>query len=171
MTLIMAEQTENLNAQDQAPTPADETAALRAERDQYLDLLQRTRADFENYQKRAAREREQENRYSLFPLARDLLPVIDNLQRALESAPEESPLRQGVALVKTQLLQTLAKYGITPIESTGMPFDPHSHEAVMQQPSDQHPEGTVLQTLEPGYRYHDRVLRPTKVIVSKPVNE
>jgi molecular chaperone GrpE len=153
------------------PLPAEEAAALRQERDGYLDLLQRTRAEFENYQKRAARERDSESRYRLLPLAVDLLPVIDNLQRALDAAKEETSLSQGVALVKTQLLQLLQKHGITPIDATGQPFDPHTHEAVMQQPSADHPAGTVLQTLEPGYRYHDRVLRPSKVIVSKATDE
>jgi molecular chaperone GrpE len=143
---------------------------LAAERDQYLDMAQRTRAEFENYQKRARKEREDERRYLNFAFAFDLLPVLDNLERALQAAQQAGDtgaLAQGVALVQTQFLEQLKRHGVTPIiDAQGKPFDPNLHQAVMQQPSDQVEPNTVLQALERGYTIHDRVLRPTKVIVS-----
>jgi molecular chaperone GrpE len=140
---------------------------LREERDSFHQLLLRTKADFENYQKRAQRDQQEERRYALKPLVLDLLPALDNLDRALASVKEESPLSQGVALVRTQLLDALKRHGITRIETTQQPFDPHQHEAMMEQPASDQPPGTVLQVLEPGYVYNERVLRPSKVIVSK----
>ncbi len=147
----------------------DALAKAQQQRDEYLDLLKRERADFENYQKRAAREREEERRYAAAPLARDLLPAFDNLQRAVDAARqvnEQGPLVQGVAATQAQLLQILARYGIKPIEALHQPFDPNKHEAVMQQPSGDHPPGTVLQVLQQGFTIHDRVLRPATVVVS-----
>src|SRR5262249_45752561 len=156
-----------------APVGAEDLETLRAraaERDQFLDMLQRSRAEFENYQKRARKEREEERPYVYGPLAYDLLPVLDNLERAMAAARqagETGPLVQGVALVQNQFLELLKRYGITRIEALGKPFDPNVHQAVMQQPSEKHPANTVLQVLEEGFMNHDRVLRPAKVIVSK----
>ena len=138
-----------------------------AERDTFHELLLRTRADFDNYQKRAHRDMQEERRYALRPLVLDLLPALDNLERALTAVKEESPLSKGVAIVQTQLVEALKRHGVTRLEPKNVPFDPHNHEAVMQQPAPGQPANTVLQTLEPGYMYHDRVLRPAKVIVSK----
>lgn len=160
-----------------AATMETETLQARAEsaeqkRDEYLDLLQRTKAEFENYQKRNQREREQERRFWHAPLARDLLPVIDNLERATEAAKkagETGPLVQGVALVQNQLVDMLRRHGITRIEALGKPFDPNLHQAVMQQPSADQPPQTVLQVLEQGFMIHDRVLRPAAVVVAAPV--
>jgi molecular chaperone GrpE len=138
-------------------------------RDEYLDLLQRTRADFENYQKRALRETIQERKYAHTDLAHDLLAALDNLDRATTAARQacdKSPLAQGVTLVQTQLVDILRRHGITPIEAQGKPFDPNQHQAVMQQPSPDLPPNSVLQVLEQGFLIHDRVLRPAKVIVS-----
>jgi len=152
----------------------EDLAGLRAraqERDQFLALLQRTQADFENYQKRNQRERDQERRYWHSPLALDLLPVIDNLDRAMTAAKqagESGPLVQGVALVQTQLLDILKRHGITPIEALGKPFDPNLHQAIMQQPSADYPPQTAIQVLQQGFMIHDRVLRPAGVIVSAP---
>lgn len=142
---------------------------LAAERDEYLDMAQRARAEFENYQKRAQRERDLERKYALAPLALDLLPVLDNLERALlaaQKAGESGPLVQGVALVQTQFLEMLKRHGVTRIEAQGKPFDPNVHQAVMQQPSAEVEPGRVLQVLEQGFMNQDRVLRPAKVIVS-----
>ncbi len=142
--------------------------AAEAERDEFKALAQRTRADFENYQKRAQREAMQEKRYAHGALAQDLLPILDNLDRALAAAKqvgEEGPLVQGVGMVQSQSLDALKRHGITRIEAQGQPFDPNLHQAVMQQPSDQ-PANTVLQVLEQGFMLHDRVLRPARVIVS-----
>ena len=138
-------------------------------RDQNLALAKRTQAEFENYQKRAQRDRAQDLRYAQAPLAFDVLSILDNLDRALaaaQQAGETGPLMQGVAMVQTQMLDVFRRHGITRIEAKGEPFDPNLHQAVMQQPSRNQPPGTVLQVLEHGYRIHDRVLRPARVIVS-----
>jgi molecular chaperone GrpE len=145
-----------------------ETLRLRAEeRDKFLELLQRTQADFENYQKRNRRELELERKYALTPLARDLLPVLDNLERALAYANAGDSLAQGVRMVRSQLLDILRRHHIVPIAAEGQPFDPNQHEALLHEPSGEHPPGTVIRVLEPGYVYHDRVLRPAKVAVSR----
>jgi molecular chaperone GrpE len=159
-----------------AKATAEDLAALEArikeveqEREKYLDLAQRARADFENYQKRIARDLAIERRFAQAPLAADLLGPIDNLERATAAAQqvgETGPLVQGVALVQNQLLDILRRHGITRIEAEGKPFDANVHEAVMQQSSPDVPPFTVLKVLEPGYMIHDRVLRPARVIVS-----
>jgi molecular chaperone GrpE len=160
------------NTRDAAAAVLDDLEALRTrarERDEFLDLLQRTRADFANYQKRNLKEREQERRYMYGPLVQELLPALDNLERATAAANkagETGPLVQGVAMVQNQLLEVFRRHGITPIEAEGKPFDPNLHEAVMQQPAADRPTNTVLQVLERGFTIHDRVLRPAKVIVS-----
>ena len=139
------------------------------ERATFKDLLQRTRADFENYQKRMQRDLAQERRYAHGPLAADLLSALDNLDRATAAAKqagETGPLVQGVAMVQSQLLDVLRRHGVTRIEAQGQPFDPNLHQAVMQQPGNGVPSGTVLQVLEPGYMIHERVLRPARVVVS-----
>jgi molecular chaperone GrpE len=140
------------------------------ERDQFLNLVQQTRADFENYQKRVQRDLAQERRYAQKPLALDLLPSLDNLERATAAAKqagETGPLVQGVAMVQAQLLDVLRRHGVTRIDALGKPFDPNLHQAVMQQPSADYPPGTVVQVLEHGYLLHDRVLRPATVAISK----
>jgi molecular chaperone GrpE len=143
--------------------------AAEQARDQYLDLVQRTRAEFENYQKRQQRDLAAQLRFAQVPLASDLLGALDNLERATaaaEKAGEKGPLVQGVAMVRSQLLDVLRRHGITRMEVLGQPFDPNLHQAVMQQPSKDHPPMTVVQVLEPGYLIHDRVLRPASVAVS-----
>jgi molecular chaperone GrpE len=145
--------------------------AAEQQRDEYLGLLRRTRADFENYQKRIGRDLAEERRYAHAGFARELLPVLDNLQRALEAARQEGekgPLIQGVTLVLSQLLDILRRFNITPIDAQGQPFDPNVHEAVQQQPRTDVAPGTVVRVLEPGYRLHDRVLRPARVVVAAP---
>jgi molecular chaperone GrpE len=138
-------------------------------RDKYLDLALRTKADFENYQKRSQRDLETERRFAQIPLATDLLGALDNLERATvaaEKAGEKGPLVQGVAMVHTQLLDILRRHGVKRMEARGQPFDPNLHQAVLQQPSKEHPPMTVVEVLEPGYLIHDRVLRPARVAVS-----
>lgn len=161
---------------DDAAQSAGEVQTLEArlreaeqQRDQYLDLARQTRADFENYQKRFQRDLATERRFAQTPLAGDLLPVLDNLERALAAATQAGDagaLVQGVALVQTQFLEVLRRHGITRIEALDQPFDPNLHEAVMQQPSTEKPPQTVVQVLEQGYTIHERVLRPARVIVS-----
>jgi molecular chaperone GrpE len=145
-----------------------ELALVRRERDEFLDQLQRSRAEFANYQKRARAQAETDRQYAASALAIDLLPVIDNLDRAIDAARKAGAgaILEGVELVRRQLLEVLAKHGVEPIEALGLPFDPNRHEAVVQQPSPGHPEGTVIAELGRGYRHRDRVLRPSKVAVS-----
>jgi molecular chaperone GrpE len=167
----------NEAAEEQAAAQVlDDLESLRAKlqeaeqkRDEYLYLAQRTRADFENYQKRMKRDQAEERRYAQLPLSSDLLPALDNLERATaaaEQAGEKGPLVQGVAMVHSQLLDVLRRHGVTRIEAQGQPFDPNGHQAVLQQPSKDHPPMTVMQVLEQGYKIHDRVLRPARVVVS-----
>jgi len=144
-------------------------AASERQLEDTVALLKHTQADFENYQKRAARERDSERKYAVAPLARDLLPALDNLQRAMDAARqvgETGPLAQGVAATQAQIVQILGRHGITPIEAQDQPFDPNRHEAVMQRPSADHPPGTVVQVLQTGFQMHDRILRPASVVVS-----
>ncbi len=142
---------------------------LAAERDKYLDLAARTRAEFENYQKRSQRERELDRKYAFGPIALDLLPILDNLDRAVQAAKqagETGPLMQGVAMVMAQFLELLKRQGVTRIDSEGKPFDPNLHQAVMQKPTSEAEPNTVVHVIEHGYMNQDRILRPAKVIVS-----
>jgi molecular chaperone GrpE len=173
----MADQRNNQATAGAEPSPEsdivtatdEKLAACERARDEAVTLAKQTRADFENYQKRAARDRDEERRYAVAPLARDLLPAFDNLQRAVDAAKqvgEQGPLVQGVAATQAQVLQIFARNGIKPIEALHQPFDPNRHEAVMQQPSADHPPGTVVNVLQQGFMHHDRVLRPATVVVS-----
>ena len=148
----------------------EQLKAKAAERDEFLSLLQHVKADYANYQKRVSRDLQAARQFAIQPLVADLLPVLDNLERALESsqaAGDGAGLVEGVNLICRQLRDVLAKHGLVPIEAAGQPFDPAFHEAVAQQPSGEHPDKTVLQELEKGYRLHDRVVRPAKVLISK----
>jgi molecular chaperone GrpE len=182
----MATKSDQRREPDRAPSQAEATApggtalddveslhdrvrTAELERDDYRALLQRTQADFENYQKRTQRDRAEEGRFAHAPFARELLRVLDDLQRALIAAEQEgkpTALIQGVNLVKTQLLDIFGRFGVTPIDALGQPFDPNLHEAVAQQPQADVAPGTVVHVLEPGYRVHERILRPAKVMVS-----
>jgi molecular chaperone GrpE len=146
----------------------EELAQARRERDEYLDQLQRSRAEFANYQKRARAQADIDRQYAIGNLASDLLPVLDNFERALDAARKAGAgsIVEGLELVHKQLLAALAKHGVEPIAALGHPFDPNFHEAILQKPDAQHPEGTVVADLGTGYHHHDRVLRPSKVAVS-----
>ena len=150
-----------------APTPDDRLAAVSAERDEYLALAQRVQADFDNYRKRAVRDQERLVAHAHERLVRELLPVLDDLARALEAAErhEEAQLVEGVQLVERALRGALAKEGLTEIETEGL-FDPHVHEALLTQPSADAEPGTVLEVVQRGYRLGDKVVRPARVIVS-----
>jgi len=142
---------------------------LAAERDKFEDLFLRSRAEFENYQKRMQREREAERKYAFGPLAESLLPIYDNLDRAVAAAKQagdNGSLVQGVAMVLTQFIELLKRHGITKIDAEGKPFDPNLHQAVMQKPAADVEPNTVVQVIEHGFLNQDRVLRPAKVIVS-----
>jgi len=144
----------------------DELAELTRERDEYLDALQRLKAEFDNYRKRAAREQGDLIARASERLVKQLLPVVDDLERALEAAAshEAAQLEDGVRLVHRALADALAREGLVEVETSGE-FDPYTQEALLTQPSDD-PEGTVIQVIQKGYKLGDRVLRPARVVVS-----
>ena len=144
----------------------DEVAAVAKERDEYLDALQRLKAEFDNYRKRVARDQESLAARAHERLVKQLLPVLDDLERALAAAVnhEEEVLEDGVRLVHRALADALAREGLVEVETNGK-FDPHTQEALLSQPSEQD-EGNVVQVLQKGYRLGDRVLRPARVVVS-----
>lgn len=158
---------EGAEAEPEAPSPAGELAALVAERDEYLALAQRVQADFENYRKRAVRDQERLVAHAHERLVRDLLPILDDLERALEAAErhEEAALVDGVRLVQRSLRGALEKEGLVEIATDG-PFDPHVHEALLSRPEDDAEPGAVLEVVQRGYRLGDKVVRPAKVIVA-----
>ena len=145
---------------------ADELEAARRERDEYLDDMRRMKAEMENSRKRLERERTRYLQAASERLVAELLPVLDNLERALEAQGE---VREGVRATRDQLFAVLVREGLAQIRSDGESFDPAVHEAIMSLPSNEHEEDTVVQTLEPGYTLNDRTIRPAKVIVSKQV--
>ena len=146
----------------------DPVAALTAERDEYLALAQRVQADFDNYRKRAVRDQERLVAHAHERLVRELLPVLDDLERALEAAEqhEEAKLVEGVKLVEKALRSALAKEGLVEIE-TDRAFDPHVHEALLTRPGDGVEPGSVLDVVQRGYRLGDKVVRPARVIVAE----
>jgi molecular chaperone GrpE len=141
-------------------------SALLAERDQLLDDLKRVAADFDNYRKRAARERADVFARANERLVKELIPVLDDLGRALEAAAqhEEAKLEEGVRLVHRALGDLLTKEGLAEIDTDGK-FDPHVHEALLSQPSDKE-EGSVIEVVQKGYKLGDKVLRPARVVVA-----
>jgi molecular chaperone GrpE len=144
----------------------DPLAEVTRERDEYLDALQRIKAEFDNYRKRAARDQEQLVARAHERLAKELLPVLDDLERALDAAEqhEEAQLEEGVRLVQRSLVEALQKEGVAEIETDGR-FDPHVHEALLSQPDDDKESGAILDVLQKGYRIGDKVIRPARVIV------
>jgi len=149
------------------PTPEERVASLEAERDERLDDLKRLAADFENYRKRVARDQESLVARAHERLVKELLPVLDDLERALAAAEEheEAKLEEGVRLVHRELATTLEREGLAEIETNGN-FDPHVHEALLAQPSSNQAEGTVIEVVQKGYRLGDHVLRPARVVVA-----
>ncbi len=139
------------------------------ERDRMLRVL----AEFENYKKRMNRQMEDYRKYANEALLKELLSVVDNLERAIVSSegvmgnPKESCVVEGVEMTLNEILKVLEKFHVTSFEALGKPFDPAFHEAVMQQESKEHPENTILNVLQKGYMIHDRLLRPAMVVVSK----
>ncbi len=147
----------------------DPTAGLQADLDRFRDLALRSQADFENYKKRSAREKEEAIKYANSSLLERLVSIIDNFELGLAAAKkqgEQSPIYSGMVLVQKQLNDLLAENGLQPIEAEGRRFDPNVHEAIAHEPSDQVPEGIVLRQTRRGYRLKDRLLRPAKVVVS-----
>ncbi|HEY2125168.1 MAG TPA: nucleotide exchange factor GrpE [Chthoniobacterales bacterium] len=167
----------NENQPEASPPPADRAAAegddptsgLQADLDRFRDLALRSQADFENYKKRSAREKEDAIKYANTSLLERLLPIIDNFDLGLSAARAEgeaSPIYAGMSLVLKQLNDFLVGQGLQPIEAVGQKFDPNLHEAIAHQPSAEVPEGVVIQQTRRGYRFKDRLLRPSSVVVS-----
>jgi molecular chaperone GrpE len=149
----------------------DTLAQLQGELQAAKDRELRVHAELDNYRKRAARELEDRSRYANMGLLRDLLPVLDNVERAIQAAEnnaDAAAILDGFRLVQQQLEDALGRHHCTRIEALHQPFDPHVHHAVMQQPSEEFPANTVLMVTQNGYQLHDRVVRPSQVIVSKP---
>jgi molecular chaperone GrpE len=146
----------------------DPLAAAEAKAQEHLNDLKRVAAEFENYKKRTAREQAALSARATEGLVKELLPIVDDLERALQAAEEheEAKLEEGVRLVHRQLASALERQGLAEIETEGR-FDPHVHEALLSQPSDAE-EGSVIEVLQKGYRLGDRVLRPARVVVAAP---
>ena len=152
----------------------EQSQQLETERDQLLDRWKRAEAELDNFRKRARRDAEEQKKYQSLALARDILPALDNLGRAMDAAKQADDLEQlvqGVAMVTQQINEALARHQVLPIDAVGQPFDSELHEAFQQLPSAEHPPMTVIQELERGYKLHDRLVRPAKVIVSKAPDE
>jgi|GEM_PF-287168 len=166
-----------------APAPEDQLEQLRQQLAAAQEACQqaqaelaaaneaklRALAELENFRRRTQRQMEEERRYALFPLVRDMLPVLDNLRRAIDSAQKSSDaagLLAGVQLVYKQLQDVLQRHHCVEIEALGVAFDPNLHQAVGQMPTTEHPPGTILEVAQPGFRLHDRVVRPSLVVVA-----
>jgi molecular chaperone GrpE len=147
----------------------DPMAGLQADLDRFRDLALRSQADFENYKRRSAREKDEAIKYANSSLLERLIGIIDNFELGLAAAKEQgerSPIYSGMVLVQKQLNDLLAENGLQPIEAEGKTVDPNLHEAIAHEPSDQFPEGIVLRQVRRGYRLKDRLLRPSRVVVS-----
>lgn len=150
----------------EAKLAAAETAAKEAH-----DRMLRHSAELDNYKKRSQREMVEFRKFANEALIKELLSVVDNLERAIASSPadnaESDCMMEGVDLTLKEILKVFEKFSVKPVDAEGKPFDPNFHQAVMQEPSDEHPEGTVLTVLQKGYLLHDRLIRPAMVVVSK----
>ena len=157
-----------------APAPAtaqpeDDSDGLQADLDRFRDLALRSQADFENYKKRSAREKEEAIKYANRGLLEKLVSIVDHFELGLEAARgegEKSAIYSGMNLVLKQLQDFLVENGLQPIEAVGQKFDPNLHEAIAHQPSDEVPEEHVISQTRRGYRFKDRLLRPSAVVVS-----
>lgn len=150
--------------------PSVDPVELKQQRDEYYDRLLRKTAEFDNYRRRTERERIQLSEAAAADLLQELLPVVDDLERALKADPgteATEAIRRGVELIHKQMLETLRKRGVRPIESLGADFDPHFHMAVSHEPADGRREGEVVEEFSRGYMLGDRLLRPAMVKVAK----
>ena len=153
----------------ETPPPEDDSDGLQADLDRFRDLALRSQADFENYKKRAAREKDEAIKYANSSLLEKLIAIVDNFELGLEAARaegEKSPVFAGMSMVLKQLMDFLGDSGLQPIDATGQKFDPNLHEAIAHEPSDEFPEGTVIRQTRRGYKMKDRLLRPSSVVVS-----
>jgi molecular chaperone GrpE len=169
--------TQTKDKADEKPKPVSQEAApneddgenLQADLDRFRDLALRSQADFENYKKRAAREKEEAIKYANTSLLEKLLPILDNFELGLSAARgegEKSPIFSGMSMILKQLNDFLVANGVQLIDAEGQKFDPNLHEAIAREHSDEVPEGTVLRQTRRGYRLKDRLLRPSSVVVS-----
>jgi molecular chaperone GrpE len=172
----MAENVNDPELQESAPEGSDAPAAaddpvlaLQQERDALQDRLLRTAADFDNYRKRIDRERRELSEFAAADLILELLPIVDNIERALEAPapPEAEGFRTGIEIIHRQVIDALRRRGVKPIEALGADFDPNFHQAVIHEASADHREGEVMQELQRGYLLGDRLLRPAMVKVAK----
>ncbi len=167
-----SEEREPVQSAEEGEYLEDELETAKAKARENYDRLLRVTAEFENYKKRSRREMDDFRRFANESLIKDILPIVDNLERALsveqtgtESAAES--LKEGVRMTLEGLTDTLKRFGVTPVESEGKPFDPNVHQAVSQEETEQYPDDTVSKELQKGYMLHSRLLRPAMVIVSK----
>ena len=158
----------------ESPSPAtdqtdDDSEGLQADLNRFRDLALRSQADFENYKKRAAREKDEAIKYANSSLLEKLVAIVDNFELGLEAARAEgqkSPIFSGMSMVLKQLMDFLTDNGLQPIDAAGQKFDPNLHEAIAHEPSDEVPEEVVIRQTRRGYRMKDRLLRPSSVVVS-----
>ena len=170
----MADQTNESNVEQSSAgnggaTLLEQLQAALAERDQYKEKWARSMADLDNFRKRVYREMDDERKYQALPLLKSLLPVFDGLDRAIFAASQSknfADLLNGLQMTVKQLESALSGQGAKAIQALGQPFDPNLHEAISQAPSNEHPPMTVMNDVERGYTLHDRVIRPSKVIVT-----
>ncbi len=168
----MSEPTNETTPDAAAESLEERLEAVKAERDDFQDKWARARADLENYRKRILKEMEEDRKYAPLSFVRAFLPALDGLDRALRSAKQTKnaeELIQGIELVVKQFDAALAGVGVQSVAAVGQPFDPNLHEAIQQRPTADHPPMTVVDDVERGYLLHDRVVRPSKVIVSSAV--
>lgn len=155
---------------NRAPEQQDELASLQADLDRFRDLALRSQADFENYKKRCQREKEEAVKYANASLLERLVTIVDNFELGLAAAKgegENSAIHSGMSMVLKQLNDFLADNGLQPIEAEGQPFDPNLHDAIGYEPSKTVPENQIIRQTRRGYRFKDRLLRPSSVVVSK----
>jgi molecular chaperone GrpE len=154
---------------DNGETTETDGEGLQADLDRFRDLALRSQADFDNFKKRAAREKEEAIKYANSSLLERLIPIVDNFELGLSAAREEgenSPIYSGMSMVLRQLTDFLTDNGLQPIDAVGQKFDPNLHEAIAHEPSDEVPENVVIRQTRRGYRMKDRLLRPSSVVVS-----
>ena len=158
--------------EEQAATPEDELAAARVEAAANYDRYLRSVAELDNYRKRTAKMRSEAREDTLRDILLQIAPILDNLRRALgQETQDADSLKQGVELISGQFNEVLKGYGLAEIEAVGQPFDPNIHEALAEVPSGEHDPGTVMEEMEKGYTLNDKVVRPSRVVVSKASGE
>ena len=162
------------NADAGAPTEEETTAQVKSEAEQWKEKFLRSKADLANYQKRVEKERVENMRYACGELVKALLPTIDDLDRLIASGAEgkadAASFVEGAKLLRENLLKALGQFNVTQIQAQDQPFDPEIHQAILETPSAEHTERTVVQEVAKGYKLHDRVLRPARVVVARPAD-